>query len=65
MQIDWKLVLTALGLAFVFEGLPYFLWAEKMPRVLLQLATRPPMMLRMLGMTAMLGGLLLIYLVRS
>lgn len=65
MHVDWKLVLTALGLAFVFEGLPYFLWAERMPKVLLELATKPPMVLRMLGMAAMLGGLLLIYIVRN
>ena len=34
MHFDWKIFLTALGLAFILEGLPYFLAAEKMPEVL-------------------------------
>lgn len=65
MHVDWTLVLTAVGLAMVIEGLPYFLWAEKMPQVLLALASRPAFVLRMLGLTVMLGGLLLIFLARS
>jgi len=65
MHIQWEHVVTALGLALLFEGLPYFLWAEKMPRFLLLLATKPPSMLRRLGLTAMLGGLLLIYLAQG
>ncbi len=65
MHIDWSIVLAALGLALVFEGLPYFVWTEKMPRVLLHLASRPPHVLRMLGLAAMLGGLLLIFISRS
>jgi uncharacterized protein YjeT (DUF2065 family) len=65
MHVNWTLVLTAVGLAMVIEGLPYFLWAEKMPHVLLALASRPPFVLRMLGLTVMLGGLLLVFLARS
>ncbi|MFW5490612.1 MAG: DUF2065 domain-containing protein [Desulfovibrio sp.] len=65
MHIDWSFVLAAIGLALVFEGLPYFVWAEKMPRILLHLATRPPQVLRMLGLASMLGGLLLIFISRS
>lgn len=65
MHIDWRHVLTALGLALIFEGIPYFLTAERMPRMLLWLATRPPYTLRRLGLAAMLGGLLLIYIAQS
>jgi len=65
MQIDWKLFLTALGLAFILEGLPYFLAAEKMPEVLRALAGRRPRELRTLGLTAMLVGLLLIFVLRA
>lgn len=65
MHIDWTHVVIALGLALVFEGLPYFLWAEKMPRYLLLLASRPPSILRRLGLVSMLGGLLLVYMAQS
>ena len=65
MHLDWKLFLTALGLAFILEGLPYFLAAEKMPEVLRALSERRPRELRVLGMTAMLAGLLLIFVLRG
>jgi uncharacterized protein YjeT (DUF2065 family) len=64
MQLDWKLFLTALGLAFILEGMPYFLAAEKMPTVLKALAERRPGELRSLGVTAILAGLLLLFLLR-
>lgn len=65
MYIDLQTLVTALGLALVLEGLPYFIWAEKMPKVLLLMASRPAKVLRMLGLTAMLGGLLLVFIARS
>ena len=65
MQVDWKVFLTALGLAFILEGLPYFLAAEKMPQVLRALSERRPGELRTLGFSAMLAGLLLVYLLRA
>lgn len=65
MHFDWKLFLTALGLAFILEGLPYFLAAEKMPEVLRALSERRPRELRLLGMTAMLAGLALVFLMRA
>jgi hypothetical protein len=65
MHIDWSLLLSALGLAFILEGLPYFLWAERMPKVLKLLAESPVSGLRRLGITAILAGLLLVYIARS
>ncbi len=65
MQFDWKLFLTALGLAFILEGLPYFVAAEKMPDVLRALSERRPRELRALGMTAILAGLALIFFLRG
>ena len=38
------------------RGFPTLSGTEKMPRVLLHLASRPPHVLRMLGLAAMLGG---------
>ena len=65
MHFDWKLFLTALGLAFILEGLPYFLAAEKMPDVLRALSARRPGELRSLGITAILAGLMLLFILRS
>lgn len=65
MDFDWKTFATALGLAFILEGLPYFLGAEKMPVVLRALSERPPSELRRLGLMAISAGLLVVYLVRS
>jgi hypothetical protein len=65
MQFDWKLFLTALGLAFILEGLPYFLAAEKMPAVLRALAERRPGELRGIGMSAILAGVALLFVLRS
>jgi len=65
MEFGWRFFLTALGLAFILEGLPYFLAAEKMPEVLRALAGRSPGQLRSLGVSAILAGLLLLFLLRS
>jgi uncharacterized protein YjeT (DUF2065 family) len=65
MDFDWKIFVTALGLAFILEGLPYFLLAEKMPTVLRGLSERPPSELRRLGLTAIAVGLVVVYLMRS
>lgn len=65
MSIDWPLFFIALGLAFLLEGLPYFLLAERMPSILLTLASRPPRALRVLGLTSMILGVLLVALGKS
>lgn len=65
MHFDWKLFLTALGLAFILEGLPYFVAAEKMPTVLRALSERRPAELRSLGVSAILAGLLVLILLRA
>lgn len=65
MNIDWTLFVTALGLAFVLEGAMYFLFAERMPRILALLAERKPGSIRLMGLTAIMLGLLVIYLTRG
>lgn len=65
MNFDWPLFFIALGLALLLEGLPYFLLAERMPAILLTLASRPPKALRILGLTTMILGVLLVALGRS
>lgn len=58
-------MLSALGLALVFEGIPYFLFAEKMPKVLLTLANQPKKHLRILGLTSIILGILVVSFARS
>jgi len=65
MNIDWPLLIVAVGLALVFEGVPYFLFAERMPLMLLKLAEQPPKFLRFVGLSAIILGLLVISLGRS
>ena len=65
MNIDWSLLIIAVGLALVFEGVPYFLFAERMPQVLLRMATQPPKFLRFIGLSAIILGLLVISFGRS
>ena len=60
MHIDWSFLLTALGLAFIIEGIPYFVFSERMPRILISIIERGPKQLRILGLIAMIFGLLLI-----
>lgn len=64
MELNWQLIFIALGLAFLLEGLPYFILAERMPTVLLTLASRSPRSLRILGLTTMILGVLLVALGR-
>jgi uncharacterized protein YjeT (DUF2065 family) len=65
MELNWQLIFIALGLAFLLEGLPYFILAERMPAVLLALASRQPRALRVLGLTSIILGVLLVALGRS
>lgn len=64
MRLDVSLLCMALGLALILEGLPYFLFAEKMPKVLQMLLQQPPASLRRIGLSALLLGLGLVYLGR-
>ena len=65
MNIDWSLLIIAVGLALVFEGVPYFLFAERMPLMLLRMAEQPPKFLRFIGLAAIILGLLVISFGRS
>jgi hypothetical protein len=65
MESSLGLFITALGLALILEGLPYFLLAERMPEVLRLLAEKGPASLRKMSVLVILLGLLLIYLGRG
>lgn len=59
-----KTLVALLGLVLIFEGLPYATFPEAMQRWLKQLLDAPPLALRILGVAAVLAGLLLCYLSR-
>ncbi len=65
MELDWRFFFTALGLAFMIEGLPYFLFAERLPEMLRNLAEKPPTFLRFMGLGSILLGLVIISIVRT
>ena len=54
----------ALGIALVIEGMPYFLFAEKMPKVLRTLSSMGARPLRLIGASSMTIGLILIWLMK-
>lgn len=65
MHFNTSLFLTALGLAFILEGLPYFLFAERLPNFFKLMAERPASNLRLFGCGALILGLGIIFLART
>ena len=59
-----KFFLSALGLALVIEGIPYFLSPGGIKRVLATMQELPEPLLRLFGLSLMLVGLGILYLVR-
>ncbi|MBF0446843.1 MAG: DUF2065 domain-containing protein [Magnetococcales bacterium] len=57
--------LTALGLVLILEGVPYFLAPTKMRLWVVQIVKLPDTALRKTGLTLMILGLLMVYMVRS
>ncbi len=60
-----KYFLCVLGMVFVIEGLPYFTFPEKVKAYLLKIQKMPAFTLRLLGFSAIVSGLLLVYFGRS
>lgn len=56
--------LTAVGLVFFLEGLPYFAFPERMKKWLKEIVRLPSAQLRILGAALMILGLLLVFLGR-
>lgn len=59
-----KTLAALLGLILIFEGLPYATFPEAMQKWLKQLLDAKPIALRIMGVMAVLAGLLLCYLSR-
>jgi uncharacterized protein YjeT (DUF2065 family) len=56
--------LCVLGMVFIIEGLPYFIFPEKLKTYLTKITTMPESTLRFLGISAITIGLILLYLGR-
>ncbi len=60
-----KYFLCVLGMVFILEGLPYFVFPEKIKAYLTKLLDMPDSALRTFGLFAMLTGLILLYIGRT
>lgn len=60
MRIDWRLLVIAIGLVLILEGLPWFLFPERAAGMLRRLQAAGPEALRMLGFLALFAGALLL-----
>ncbi len=56
-----KYFLCVLGMVFVIEGLPYVAFPEKVKAYLLKIQEMPDSTLRLLGLSAIIAGLILVY----
>ncbi len=65
MNIAWPDLAAALGLLLVIEGILPFISPGGIKRALARFAATDDMTLRIAGALSMLGGLLLLWLVRS
>jgi hypothetical protein len=57
--------LCVLGIVFIIEGLPYFIFPERLKIYLLKITTMPDSTLRFLVISVMIVGLIMLYLGRS
>jgi uncharacterized protein YjeT (DUF2065 family) len=54
-------VLCVIGLVMIVEGVPYFLFPDKLKTVFVQMLQTPDKSLRVMGLLLMAVGLLLVY----
>jgi len=60
-----KFFLCIIGMVLIIEGLPYFAFPEKIKSYLMKVYETPEGTLRVMGLVAVIVGLLLVYLGRS
>ncbi len=56
--------LCVIGMVFILEGLPYLAFPEKLKSYLTKMAALPDNTLRILGILAVVSGLILLYIGR-
>lgn len=64
MDLEWRDLGTALGLAILLEGLLYAALPEKMRGIMRRVLDEPPQMLRRVGLGAACAGLFLVWVMR-
>ncbi len=60
--MDFSVLIVALGFIFIIEGIPYVASPDAVKRFTAMIATVPESVLRLLGIFALLAGLVLVYL---
>ncbi|MEN6507475.1 MAG: DUF2065 domain-containing protein [Smithella sp.] len=53
--------LCVMGMVFIVEGLPYLVFPEKLKPYLIKITTLPDSTLRMIGISTIIFGLILLY----
>jgi uncharacterized protein len=53
--------LCVLGMVFIIEGIPYFVFPEKLKIYAIRITTMHDSILRFFGISAMIAGLILLY----
>lgn len=61
----WQDILAALSLVLVIEGMLPFLKPETWRKTMGRIATQPDNALRLMGLTSMIIGVILLYLIRQ
>lgn len=61
---DVDYFLCVAGLVLIVEGLPYFVFPEKMKQALLKVPLLPSSSLRAFGLAAIFAGLVLVFIAR-
>ena len=60
-----KFFLCVIGMVFIVEGLPYFAFPERIKVYLAKMAEISPSSLRIMGLAAIITGLVLVYFGRT
>jgi uncharacterized protein len=64
-EYDMNDFLCVLGMVFIIEGIPYFLFPERLKIYLIKITQFPALTLRFLGISAMIAGLILLFFGRN
>jgi len=60
-----KFFLCVIGMVLILEGLPYFAFPDKIKSYLMKLADIPDRILRLMGLAAVISGLILVFFGRA
>lgn len=56
-----KFFLCVMGMVLILEGLPYFAFSDKIKSFLMKLTDIPDRVLRLMGLAAVISGLILVF----